>query len=379
MVGAQPAVGFYSPQEDLPGPWMDLLKEQHGGPAVYNGLFTACPQGRNWVLCNAKEATLTIDTTVELGAAEWARRLDAALQALQTRGALPTDVLLLAQEPSSIVTCGQVLVGLKSLLRTLKVVGCPTLHRNFLINTITTFRQLTSLTVVDAFCVLPGRSSLPSLTHVDFRCKGRMPEDCVAAIAVHLPWLKSLRLPWVLNQHWRSLFRSSNAPTTPTPTITNPTPTIPTNPTVTTNPYPTTNPTRNPHATTPHTLTHLTTTGTVKDQLVALLLEHAPALTRWTVHARGDGVYPFDFDDELDWSDKQWGLQVLRVESDEYFCIDELLCLPRGRDGPVALEVAEGGSLDVIFRSWVSRHMCFTYVLYVCVLGWRALPLNAGP
>ncbi len=107
------APGFFDPQQGLLS-WLDIFITQQAGWDVYKGLFTSCRQGREWVLWNAEKARLTIDTTDELTPAEWARRLQAVRQALQTRGARRTRLwVVLTDTPSSIAACLQLLGALK--------------------------------------------------------------------------------------------------------------------------------------------------------------------------------------------------------------------------------------------------------------------------
>lgn len=59
----------------------------HGDRAAYHGLFLSCRTGRDWVLTNATEAILALQLTDEqLADKRWQKQLDAAQQALATRG-----------------------------------------------------------------------------------------------------------------------------------------------------------------------------------------------------------------------------------------------------------------------------------------------------
>ncbi len=326
MINAPPAPGFVGPQEDLPGPWIDLFQEQHAGPTGYSGLFTSCCPGRDWALQHSSKATLTIDSTVELSIAEWARRLDAARQALQTRGAQATSlVVVLADTPHSSAAC-QWLVdalapaasGVQSL--TVRVEPVPAAASaverasSFLLSAASVFTSISTLAVRNAFCVIPPPPQLPHLTHIDMQCDGQLPEACFAAIAARLGQLTSLRL-------------NSYRPPTDWPLLFSP-------------------------ATTTHTLTHFSTDRQLTGQLLRLLVEHAPGLTQLGIH---------DIDPNMGvYSRRVWGVHSLCVGA-RFVSVAGLSKLPRtahgGRVRVTALSLSDLVISDVAEQvGWFTIH-----------------------
>lgn len=303
MVGAQPAPGFHSPEEDLPGPWMDLFQEQHAGPAVYNGLFTACPQGRDWVLAHTSKATLTMDTTAELSAAEWAGRLDAARQALDTRGALPTDlVVVLAESADSEAACLQLLSALGGAGHgigkvTLRVKPGPAAKGSTTV----------SDTVQNLLCQFLIPDTLPQLGSVHIVAQNQSLQDSVVqSIATRLPQLSS--------PHLDARIQASQWPQLLSP------------------------------ATTTHTLNSFSTDSSLTDELLGLLLKHAPALSQlsvWNIRVEL-GQYGV------------WGVQQLKAYEVDG---NTLPLLPMGPQGCMHMDL-NGVCVDFIGEE-VSTYFCF--------------------
>ncbi len=88
LFGWEPAPGHAAPEQQAPDAWVLHFREHHAAsdPAVLSGLLTACPAGRDWVLEAAPRVTLTLDTTAEQTPAQWQRRISTLSSTLSARG-----------------------------------------------------------------------------------------------------------------------------------------------------------------------------------------------------------------------------------------------------------------------------------------------------
>lgn len=89
-----PAPNCANPEQVADELWRALFITQQAGSAARTGLFSSCRTGRDWVLREAPNAALRVDTAASEPREQWLARLAAVQQALVTRGAAPTAVAL---------------------------------------------------------------------------------------------------------------------------------------------------------------------------------------------------------------------------------------------------------------------------------------------
>lgn len=285
-----------------------LYRPHAAGAAAYRGLFSASRGTRDWVLQTAPTAVLCIDTfavhqrhlSSPPNPDPWPQQLSAVQQALQTRGALPTTlIVVLAEDTYCAEVCEDLLTALEGVgsgmtgfaLHNLSPPAGKTatevLHRAAAV-----FPALQSLTLHGAACKLPAASALRGLR--ELRVAG---QASIKAALAFVTQLTSLEITNARRPAWPRLFSP---------------------------------------ITTTHTLTHFSTDELLTNELLGLLLEHAPALAQLRVNSVGELSKQH--------SDRQWKLRSLGVRNSVYMA--RLAWLPSSTHGRV--EVVVSGQ-----ESWV--------------------------
>ncbi len=330
LVGLPAAPGHARPQLHAPGSWLRLFK-QHAGPDLYNGLFRSCRKGRDWVLQDASEAALLLDTRVKQSRRAWDRQLRAVRRDLQTRGSLPTfPVFAIIPWPGTFGVRSQIYKALQGACGGVKqlflfiVPERPCARKGLLGRAAAAIaarlRRRPANPPVSS--LWPQPAHLPSVTKLDIRDSigsVRLPDNVLAHLATFNPQLTTLR---VQQPTYTGLW----------PVVFSP-------------------------ATTSRTLVCLRTDGMLTDELLGLLLEHAPALTDlWvlSVDVKSDG-----------YREREWVLRALKIRQGDVQ-LGELRGLPRSTQerGQVGMPQIRGletcvylhdDLLDPVRSSWNTR------------------------
>ncbi len=257
LFGLTPARGHVSPQQQAPGSWV-ILFEKHAGQAAYNGLFTSCRKGRDWVLQDASQIAIKLDTRAEQGGGY--HQLRAVRRALETRGVLPARLVAVTScNASSLAACQRLFRGLRGAcagLGTLKIqVMAPVAEKRaqsalegVLSRTVAAIaaavrRPPAEITLSK---VLPQPAHFPSVRELVISGETCLSDHALQHLATFIPQLTTLRVQQpTYTGLWPAVFSPASAS---------------------------------------RTLTCLSTGGTLTDELLGLLLEHAPALQSVEVH-----------------------------------------------------------------------------------------------
>ncbi len=282
-----------------PDTWREQFRK-HADNSVLRGVFGACRAGRNWVLTNAPEIRLRLDTTREHTREEWAARIGRLEQGLRTRGNLPTCVQVECDRSlHSSIACAALVSLLtqtdisitqlrirdssgdgdqqNSAFSGLVHLGVPAIP------------NLTFLTLLDpSISTLPHPSLLPNLQKLEY-VFGYKPQDwsddfiddCFRSIAPYVGQLQFLSI-WdseqALDPSWDLLFAAPS-----------------------------------------HTLTHFETNLALEEDLLSVLAEHMHALRH---------IEAFEISMAASLADKQWGVETVEVVTVEERLID-VARLPR--------------------------------------------------
>lgn len=196
-----PASGYRKPTDQAPVDWLAALLAKHSDAALYSGLFTACRSGRDWVLGTAPQVTLRLFITAASQPEPFARQLAAIAQILSLRQGQPVTLSVFISSDTS-----QALKCLESvpLWQGLGVSELELTHKTTFILRSNTTRQFfyragkvfAGLVGIDApCCVLPGPDRLPLVKHLGIRCPtGREPTaaETYRSVSQLCPQLTSL-------------------------------------------------------------------------------------------------------------------------------------------------------------------------------------------
>ncbi len=281
----------WAPDDSAPGSWQALfLSPQHADAATLSGIFTMCRAGRDMVL----QSSRTVRLRLKMSAIR-SQSLPRLSQALLTRGSLPVALTVqwdnhVASSEGAVLLAG-FLLAVGSAVRELAIHASVDPNSaaiaQFLQHTATACPALSRLQLKHCTPTLPPPAALPTLIHVDVAANNHA-QAFSASLGLLLPQLHSL----VFSRHqlgvpppWAALFSPATAA---------------------------------------QQLTQLSTTGPLTDELLGLLLDHAPALRRLTVAdvGRVTGQH----------RDRQWGLQRLTTSVAQ---LEALMQLPVSTAGPV--------------------------------------------
>ncbi len=253
--GFAAAAGYASPQQqEVPEAWLLLLIEEHADAEFYLRLFRASRGARDWVLVTSPKAQLYLRS----GSGPWSRFLDAARQALSTRGAKPVRLRVEASLANAAV-----LVALPSTLKdgigagVIDLSVCyvgdapyplpPTAVSAFLWAAAPQLPNLATLTLTSIHCELPSLTLIPQLRALSF--DQLQPDEAVCTSAAqYFTQITSLNVSYSAEadpSHIHPLLYGPSAPSS--------------------------------------TLVQLTTNTCLSDELLSLLLDKTPVLDELTV------------------------------------------------------------------------------------------------
>ncbi len=288
-------------QEEDPGAWLVEFRAKHAGRAVYQGVFTSCPAGRDWVLRNARQATLQLDTADRRSSRQCQRRLCAVKAALLTRGTAPTTLVMTLSSRSSSVLAeivGEQLQGAAAGVSELRL-ECLSESKSERGNE----RGSNDI----AACLRSVAPALHRLSKLQLHSQYRLADIKVLCrpLSACVPRLMSLELTaYGLELPWADVF------------------------------------------TQPTTLTHFSTSATLDDPLVSLLAKYAPAVTHLTVG---------DVQLSRDHSKERWAVEHLTVaKSSGGLCLASVARLPVSA-GPVHIRA---DNIKVEVYNQVGYHNC---------------------
>ncbi len=350
------ADGHAQPQLLVPDAWLLVFKDQHACPGVLSGIFTSCRAGRDWALSTADHVALTLDCTTPVSTipsttdsssllataptapsnstnststnsnsvhapapptaatappaapisdsaadqlySAWSSRADVLRQTLAARGALGVAVHVMHDStPASEYACA---VGVPALLCdsgamiTALSVRQTDPHNprltdflppaTDLLHTLTPILgpHLTTLSLNPCTCTIPPPDALPNLRHLSITVlqNSEDTEDSVHSLVPHLAQIESLAVTDDRDYiDWEEL-----EPAQPSQSLT--------------------------------TFTH---SGSVTDEVLGFLLDHAPKLK--VVHMEAIGVVS-DFGDDL------WPIQDLIITEKYTFDANRFIWLP---------------------------------------------------
>ncbi len=290
----------------------------------------------------------------------WGQRLHAAAQCLSTRGTLPTSLTLQCTHssttPALLAAVPPALQGAGAGVTELAVVfpANPLLEflgsfRNHARKSVTQFLQqiapalpsLSSLSLQRCLCTFASPPALSSLTALSLMLpdtSSALYSELLISAGPYLSQLSRLEITTTKSAHawvhipWPYLFVT---------------------------------------ATTTHTLTHLTTSDWLSDDLLSMLLVGAPALQCITV----DSVSVRE-----DHSNRQWAVKQLSVTAQQHVGLDTLVCLPRSTAD--RLQIVGVTETSVSMNLWhqvssrntrQSQHLMYAAVFHSCICPRTAL------
>ncbi len=264
-LGFPEADGCRTPTLGPPGPFLLAFKPHaQSDAAVIRGLFTACRSGRDLAAELAQRLTVCLDTDQAVSPS-WPSKLAAAEAALTSRGNLPSRLQIECGGDHGDQGLREVLYLLHTAgggITELEIIACganPALTE-FLNQAAHELNGLRSLSIgpCPQDCALPVPAQYPNLTSLSLNIT--QDEDhhqglatILRTAAAYLPHVTTLSATFDLHEpDWTLFFTHAVSTSTPTP----------------------------PHY---HTsaapyLTHLTVSDTLRDDLAALLVTHAPTL-----------------------------------------------------------------------------------------------------
>ncbi len=305
-----------------------MFLAEHADAGVYAGLLVSCKAGRAWVLRTARTARLSLDCTHRQP------ELRGVRPALCARGGKPTTLAVKCEVNSGekaerdlhiqrFVTC------LAALPDQLAGYGCSitdlqmdTWHwqtgesvTTFLLSAAPHLPHLTTLHLNAGPVCLPSPSCFPALTRLTLWPSAEGPEPEVATLAAAVYRSAAAYMGQLAHLHYIRCLRWPE----PWPALLTP-------------------------ATTAHQLTSLETDCTLTDQLVGLLLDHAPQLQRLRV-----GCIDWDTADTGAYRERQWAVQHLEVWQN--VGLEELAALPQPAAGQM---IINAGTMALDLHSQVS-------------------------
>lgn len=337
---SQPSSDQDAPQQHLFKALDVLAHTQHAGSAVYSALFPACPALRDWVLCAAPRAHLTLHAAngCQRDAAAWETQLNAVRAAAGTRGKQHTTltvVLDIEQAHGShadalgeqiaefIQHTGPMFSALTIQQGRLK--RGPHFSQSLLQRSAPSLRHLTTLTLDGCNIPLPDPSKLP---HVRSLCMRQLdPTRAVCkTTAAFLPIVT--RFEFGEKEMWLQCGESLQRILTQPISLS-------------------------------HSLTELVAAVPLDSELLGCILSRFPALRRLHVWALSLSQYTH--------RSRQWGVEWVRVEYHSDQCTDEasdmelhslrqLACLPQRTAGSMVVSVPR--RLCLRASKTVSRPIC---------------------
>ncbi len=269
FLGAPPADGYRAPDEDVPGAVCSTIAQQQCWyqPNVLLGLFRSCRGGRDLVLAWAPKARLSLALPPTGPVDKVARRLQHISDALAKRGErLPTHLQLVAQhqqppdssEQEAVLSLLESTLTARAACITQLTIGHtqPGQGMQAAARALSCLTALRSLSIIQGACVLPPQlSQLSQLTYCHIQIPtgfdAEAKRDMYNSIGRSLPQLIALRVTedshyrlHEVQPRWSYIFTAQS---------------------------------------TSHTLTHFSTYNTLSDELLSLLVNHAPALTHLSV------------------------------------------------------------------------------------------------
>ncbi len=173
--GFQPAVGYYSPQQQVPEAWLLVLVEHFADAEFYLCLFRASRGARDWVLETAPTARYSlVSSDVDM----WQHQLSTLRERLQTRGSKPVRLRVPAsqQHAAALAALPGVLAGVGACITELTLRGPDRTPQQpvhpiavehaaaaFLRAVAPHLPNLSTLTLTNIPCELPSPSVLPQL------------------------------------------------------------------------------------------------------------------------------------------------------------------------------------------------------------------------
>ncbi len=315
LFGFPPQDGYSDSDEQAPDAWRILFVTEHADGGVLWGLLCSCQAGRDLILQVAAQATLHFDfAAAEQPAGVWLRRLHTARRALVRRGAKGTRLALtvgtdslpaftaaavLLREPLPAIAELRVRAAREVVDYEAKIPHGRTIT-GLLQCAAPSLINLRTLSIEDTIVTLPPNTLLPHVIEL----KLQVPlADLLFGYEAEVQDMCTHLAPYVRQVHSLCLDGVNGPPQTDEdigaqtllhwPTIFSP-------------------------ATTSTTLTHFTCDECLTDQLLGLLLAHAPALKRlgvWRVDLESDAhrgkVWGVEYLSLLGWVDDRGGMQHL--------------------------------------------------------------------
>ncbi len=315
------APGFIDPPQPIPADWREQFISQYVLPdtEVLCGLYRSCGAGRQWVLTRAPHATLTLDCSAAAAVPDRLHQLSAVRRDLLARSSsdsLPTKLVVVCDKQCAkdgpfsalsraLADCGQAITDLQVMSGEGSQAPAFSTASAFLAEMAAVCPRLISLSI-NVPCLLPPPSALPHVTKLHFQLEVRAGDDAgepipdyhtpavLQSAARLLPQLTTLQPHFV----YRYADDYDEEPTLPWHSL------------------------FTPPQSTPQTLTCFKTTSCLDEELLELLLNHAPAL-------RCLEVGPVQLS-AGEFSQGEWGVTELHASGVMYdsYHTHSLACLP---------------------------------------------------
>ncbi len=310
LFGWPPAPGHTAPDEQVPDAWILQFSEQYvePDPAVLSGLFCSCRAGRDGVLRTADCITLTLDTTTPQPLSAWQRRLQVVGQGHAGKD-MPTTLHVLCNTSThSAAQCASIPALASAHSDT--IAGLAVHDKSHGAEPSPVFASVLQLCAAAAHKLVyletnSTAGTLPPPAHVPMLRELRVvlvcredeltarEQDACRSIGALVPQLTHLTVTHVLPF---DVLRLTDGPWEPIFTP----------------------------QTTSHTLTTLTTNAILDDELMTLLLDHAPALEHVECYMLETG--------SVSHMGREWGVCEL-VINDAQNCEECLQFLPKCKEG----------------------------------------------
>ncbi len=313
LFGFPAAEGFFAPDERAPQSWELSFATQAGAGPMFLGLFQSSRGGRDWSLASAPRVEWSFDCSTPRSKRALAGQLAAVKQCLTVRGGRPTAVKLHCDASSATAAALWALpAGLGgagtgvSELTVIATDQAPSISVAEFVGAALpdVFPNVTTFTLVGYACPLPAPAHGPAptlllrLTAVVVACHNILTEYelqlFLISLAPYLPQLHSLHLSANREIEWGWLFSPGS---------------------------------------TSQTLQRLSTSGILTDNLLSLLLTHAPALRQLSVGGLDADIW--------DYSGQRWGVEQLDIGREggyEEAWLETIMCLPQSTaEGRVVL------------------------------------------
>ncbi len=348
------SVDCVSPQQWAPDTWRAAFGKRHADAPVFLGLFRAGRAGREWALVTSKHVTVTLQAIEGRASDQWERRLRAVAAALSTRLAgsepaadhLPPTTTLAVQCDGSAASA-TLLESLTEQLQhsgagiTALSVSAPAVASaavtQYLHRAATAFPNTTSLQLQGLGWQLPPPSAFSNVRHMSMVLPSKKPESMFQYFYPVIEQVPSSLSPYTTQ------LTSLTLGALPDSSMHVPWPTL-------FSPY-----------TVTHTLTHLTVSAVLDDQLMQTLLAQAPALTHLTVREVAPGLG--------DYSSRLWGLVQLTFQARVDWGGSSRKSPPRLPACTTgALQVGGEQGIEVWFTSGQEVSMCVGLLLLLLVV-----------